>query len=233
MEIQNASTTPCKSEQLQHVNTVRWESGNVTTQPLEINNRTSDVIAFVVNACMNVTANNFYIWIQERSFFDWSICYIKLKFCWIYIRNMFVKFRVIDCEYIVKLSRGIIKAYMNIDILLQTAAIFFSNELLSETGYWLGWCHFHGLPLAARSGSEIFKMTNSSCLQRDSNSRPLDCEAIALTARPRRPDTLSMCLNLTRFSLCFLNLHDNTWQSVFFVYSFIFTMVSYFSVESC
>ena len=31
-------------------------------------------------------------------------------------------------------------------------------------------------------------------------------EAIDLTARPRRPDTL-----LT----CYLNLHDNTWQSVF------------------
>ena len=61
MEIQNASTTPSKSNQLQNVNTVRWESGNVTAQPWEINNRKSEVIAFVVNAGMNVTANNFYI----------------------------------------------------------------------------------------------------------------------------------------------------------------------------
>ena len=61
MEIQNASTTPSKSNQLRNVNTVRWESGDVTTQPFEINNRKSDLIAFVVNACMNVTANNFYI----------------------------------------------------------------------------------------------------------------------------------------------------------------------------
>ena len=56
MEIQNASTTPNKS-----VNTVRWESGNVTTQAWVINNRKFKVIAFVVNACMNATANNFYI----------------------------------------------------------------------------------------------------------------------------------------------------------------------------
>ena len=33
MEIQNASTTPSKSNQLRNVNTVRWESGNVTAQP--------------------------------------------------------------------------------------------------------------------------------------------------------------------------------------------------------
>ena len=44
MEIQNASTTPSKSNQLRNVNTVRWESGNVTAQPWEINNRKSTVI---------------------------------------------------------------------------------------------------------------------------------------------------------------------------------------------
>ena len=58
-----------------------------------------------------------------------------------------------------------LKADMNSDILLQTAAIFFSNELLSETGYWLsvchGWFHLHGLPQAARSGSEVYKTKNS------------------------------------------------------------------------
>ena len=69
MKIQNASTTPSKSNQLRNVNTVRWESGNVTAQPWEINNRKSEVISFVVNVGMNVTANNFYILIQERSFF--------------------------------------------------------------------------------------------------------------------------------------------------------------------
>ena len=61
MEIQNASTTSSKSNQLQNVNFVRLESGNVTTQPGEINNRKSEVIAFVVNAGMNVTANNINI----------------------------------------------------------------------------------------------------------------------------------------------------------------------------
>ena len=59
MEIQNASKTPSKSNQLQNVNTVRWESSNVT-QPWEINNRKSEVIAFFVNAGMNTTTNNFY-----------------------------------------------------------------------------------------------------------------------------------------------------------------------------
>ena len=66
MEIQNASTTPSKSNQLRNVNTVRWESGNVTTQIRDINKRKSEVSAFVVNAGMNVTVNNFYILIQER-----------------------------------------------------------------------------------------------------------------------------------------------------------------------
>ena len=61
MEIQNASTTPSKSNQLRNVNTVGWESRNVTTQPWEINYRENEVIAFVVNAGMNITTNNFYI----------------------------------------------------------------------------------------------------------------------------------------------------------------------------
>ena len=61
MEIKNASTTSSKSNQRRNVNTVRWESRNVTTQPWEINNRKSEVIAFVVNAGMNDTANNFNI----------------------------------------------------------------------------------------------------------------------------------------------------------------------------
>ena len=46
MEIQNAGTTPSKSNKLQNLNTLRWESGNVTAQPWEINNRKSEVIAF-------------------------------------------------------------------------------------------------------------------------------------------------------------------------------------------
>ena len=61
MKIQNASTTPSKSNQLRNVNTVRWESLNVTTQSWEIHDRKSEIIAFVVNAGMNVTANNIYI----------------------------------------------------------------------------------------------------------------------------------------------------------------------------
>ena len=93
------------------------------------------------------------------------------------------------------------KADMNSDILLLTAAIpvFFSIELLSETGYWLGVCHggfhLHGLPPDVRSGSEIYKMKNSSCPQRDSNSRPLNSDAIAFTDRSRRSDihVLSTC----------------------------------------
>ena len=61
METQNASATHSKSNQLRNVNTVRLESWNVTTQPWEINNRKSEVIAFVVNAGMSVTTINFYI----------------------------------------------------------------------------------------------------------------------------------------------------------------------------
>ena len=61
MEIQKARITPSKSNQLRNVYTVRLECGNITTQPWEINIRKSEAIAFVVNAGMNVTANNFYI----------------------------------------------------------------------------------------------------------------------------------------------------------------------------
>ena len=50
MEIQNATTSPSKSNQLQNVNTVRWESRNITNQPGEIDELKSEVIVFVVNA---------------------------------------------------------------------------------------------------------------------------------------------------------------------------------------
>ena len=70
MEILNASRTPIKSNQLQNVNTVQLESWNITTQPEEIDDRKFEVIAFVVNAGMNVTANFVYILIQVRRFFD-------------------------------------------------------------------------------------------------------------------------------------------------------------------
>ena len=66
MEIQNASNTPSKSNQLQNVNTVRWEFGNVTAQPWEIKNRKSKIIAFVVNAGMNATANNSVIYVTAN-----------------------------------------------------------------------------------------------------------------------------------------------------------------------
>ena len=61
MEIKNASTTPSKSNQLQIVNTERWESWNVTTQPGEIDYMKSEVMAFGVNACRNVTVKTFII----------------------------------------------------------------------------------------------------------------------------------------------------------------------------
>ena len=60
MAIQNASTILSKSNQLQIVNTVGWESWIVTSQSWEINDRKSELIAFVVNAGMNVTTNNFF-----------------------------------------------------------------------------------------------------------------------------------------------------------------------------
>ena len=61
MEIKNAGATPSKFDQLRNVNTIRWESRNITTQTGEIDDRKLEVIAFVVNAGMNITANNFYI----------------------------------------------------------------------------------------------------------------------------------------------------------------------------
>ena len=58
MEIQNASTRPSKSNKLRNVNTVRQDFRNITIYPEEINYRKSEVIAFVVNAGMNITGND-------------------------------------------------------------------------------------------------------------------------------------------------------------------------------
>ena len=61
MEIKHVRATPGKSNQLRNVNTLRWESRNITTQPGKFEDGKSEVIAFVVNASMNITINNFYI----------------------------------------------------------------------------------------------------------------------------------------------------------------------------
>ena len=53
---------PSKSDQMRNVNTVRWESRNITTQPGKADDRKSEVIEFVVNAGMNIIANFFYIY---------------------------------------------------------------------------------------------------------------------------------------------------------------------------
>ena len=57
MKIENASTTPSKSNQLRNVNTVLVQRGSQGTSP--VNQGKSEVIAFVVNAGMNVTAYAF------------------------------------------------------------------------------------------------------------------------------------------------------------------------------
>ena len=53
MEIQDASTAPSKCNQLWNLKTVRFESRKITTQPVEIDNRKSKDIAFVVHAGMD------------------------------------------------------------------------------------------------------------------------------------------------------------------------------------
>ena len=74
MEIQNANTTPIKSNQLKNVNNVRWESRHITTRPGEIDDRKSEVIAFVVNACMNIIANNCYIFRSKFLCLKYLLC---------------------------------------------------------------------------------------------------------------------------------------------------------------
>ena len=61
MAIQNTSTTPSDTYQMRNVNTVRLESRNIAAQPGEVNYKKNEVIAFVVNTGINITANNFYI----------------------------------------------------------------------------------------------------------------------------------------------------------------------------
>ena len=105
MEIQNTSAPP---NTLQSGINVRWECKNISTQQREIDDTNSQVIGLVVNACRNVIANTFlYLNLGENSLFVWSMCFIQLKICLIYIANMFIKFIVIDGEYIVKISSGV------------------------------------------------------------------------------------------------------------------------------
>ena len=60
LEIQNTGTTFRISNRLRNVNIVRRESRNINTQPGEIDDRKSEVIAFMVNAGMNATAIIFF-----------------------------------------------------------------------------------------------------------------------------------------------------------------------------
>ena len=145
IEIRNASAALSKPNQLRNENTIRWESRNITTQPGEINDRKSEVIAFVLNAGMNITFLLKYwlcsaavpldIWQNRESTEGYSksikitrssekdlsqqVEHMQLPkgrdqvsggviYIYIYIRNMFLKFRVIDGEYIVKISRGVV-----------------------------------------------------------------------------------------------------------------------------
>ena len=66
MEIRKASATSSKSNQLRNVKNIQLESRNITTQPGNIDDRKSEVIASVVNAGMNITANNFNIKIYRQ-----------------------------------------------------------------------------------------------------------------------------------------------------------------------
>ena len=58
---------------MRNVNTVRWESRNMTTKQGEIDYRKSEVIAFVVNAFMNVA---YTIW-----FFCYEVLSRKMIYC--------------------------------------------------------------------------------------------------------------------------------------------------------
>ena len=66
-EIQNASLTPSESNQQRNLKPVQWEFRNISTQPLEINDKKSETIAFVINSGIKVTANNFYICKEIRN----------------------------------------------------------------------------------------------------------------------------------------------------------------------
>ena len=65
IQIQIASTTPSKSNKRRNVNTIRKSMRSLgtsgATQTGEIDDRKTEVIAFVVNSGKNIVANNFYI----------------------------------------------------------------------------------------------------------------------------------------------------------------------------
>ena len=79
MEIQNANTTPSKSNQLRNVNTVRWESRNVTTQLWENNNRKSEVIAFVVNAGNKMSLPITFIFKSKKEVSLFYVLFCKIE----------------------------------------------------------------------------------------------------------------------------------------------------------
>ena len=62
----NARTSSnLKSNHLRNINIVRWESRNITTTPAERKYRKPKVIAFDINASVDITANKFDVSIQE------------------------------------------------------------------------------------------------------------------------------------------------------------------------
>ena len=118
IEIRNASATPSKSNQLRNVNTIRWESRTITIQAEEIDYRKSEVIAFVVNAGMNITANNFLYFNQGQKFLclKYLLCSTEVP-SGIYIRNMFLKgTRFFSISFLPKLHLFDSSQAFNVDI---------------------------------------------------------------------------------------------------------------------
>ena len=115
------STTSSKSNYLRNIDTLQRESvSRHITHSGEINDK--KYLRFLKRWCEYNCQSHSYL-NPIKKIFILSICFIQLKVCWIYIRNMFRKLRLINGEDIVKISRGIVK--LSILKIIQTLTITF------------------------------------------------------------------------------------------------------------
>ena len=107
MDIQNSITKPSESNQLRNLNTIRIESKNITTEQgkieLTIGNLKSTLLLLtLVWTLLPITF--IFKSRKEVSFLKYMLCSTKVLLG--IFQNMFLKFRVINGEYIINLSRG-------------------------------------------------------------------------------------------------------------------------------
>ena len=116
MEIKTIGATPSKRNQLGNVHTVGWESRSITTQ-------------------------SFISHLVCRKRWSRPFCFVQLQLTRIYIGDpFFFKFRVIDGNYIMKISRSIIKHIKSSNILDKKKVFTNAYRIIGHINFGLSFC---------------------------------------------------------------------------------------------